>query len=83
MTANKLIFSAVFLLAAVALLFDFHILGWMAIVGGMVIAFLRGNRVSRPQERFEPELGMYDPATGEYISGSRPLGSFSRYIDEP
>lgn len=80
MTFRKIVFFVYGCLVLLAFLLDLNVLAGMGVVLAIVYAALQGTRSGLKDERFVPELGLYDPGTGEYISGSRPAGSFPRYV---
>lgn len=48
-----------------------------------VYGIATGRRSDEPDDRYDPALGMYDPGTGEYISGNRPPGAEPTDIPPP
>lgn len=45
----------------------------ICLIGGLLlIGIVKGKRAPERDPRYIPELGMYDPTTGEYISGEKP-----------
>ncbi|NPV76214.1 MAG: hypothetical protein HPY59_07535 [Anaerolineae bacterium] len=80
MTFRKIVFFVCGCLVLLAFLLDLNVLAGLGVVLAIVYAALQGTRPGLKDERFVPELGLYDPSTGEYISGSRPAGSFPRYV---
>lgn len=80
MTFRKTVFLGYGSLVLLAFLLDLNVLAGLGVVLAIVYSALRGTRSGLTDERFVPELGLYDPSTGEYISGSRPSGSFPRYV---
>lgn len=49
----------------------------ICMIGGLLlVGIIKGRRAPERDPRYIPELGMYDPSTGEYISGEKPPGMF-------